>query len=73
MKLKHEIRYGDWVITNDDTYRGVYMWIHDGYDGAPDANDTRHGVAYTIDQAIDAINDWEYENSPPHMLQEQAP
>jgi hypothetical protein len=37
-----------------------YMFAHDDYDGAEDANDTRVGHAYTIDEAmaeIDAIED----------------
>jgi hypothetical protein len=64
MKLNHDIKYGDWIIYNDDSFRSIYVYCHDGYDGAPDAHDDRHGTAWTLEQAIEAINDYEYEHSP---------
>lgn len=57
--LKHAIKYGDWFIVNDDTYWSVYCYYHDAYDGAPDSLDIRSGYAYTIDQAVQYINDIE--------------
>lgn len=61
MHLNHEIKYGVWIIATDDSYQSIYEWRHDGYDGAPDANDTRCGKAWTIDECIGAINEYEAE------------
>ena len=51
--------------TMSEKYRGydleqdTYCWTfsHDGYDGAPDTNDYRHGTAPTRQEAYEAIDE----------------
>lgn len=42
-----------------ETHGFQYDYVHDGYDGAPDAGDSRCGVAHTIEQAKLEIDDRE--------------
>ncbi len=35
-----------------------WTWVHDDYDGAPDAGDDRHGTAPTREAAIAAVEEW---------------
>ena len=38
-----------------------YFYVHDSYDGAPDASDNRHGYAATVAQCKTEIDDYENE------------
>jgi hypothetical protein len=40
-----------------------FVYVHEAYDGAPDANDSRCGGAKTIDEAKEKIDEY-YENHP---------
>ena len=68
MKLNHELTYGKWKIYNDTAYKSIFIYYHDDFDGTPE--DDRKGSAWTLDQAIEQIND--YENELPEMLKVQA-
>ena len=68
MKLLHQIKYGEWTIYNDITYKSIFVYYHDSFDGT--AEDERGGSAWTLDQAIEQINDYEIEL--PYFLTEQS-
>lgn len=40
-----------------DGYISKFCFVHQDYDGAPDAHDHRHGFAASIDEAIILINE----------------
>jgi len=42
----------------------AYEYVHDDYDGAPDANDNRHGFAKTLDEAKYECDALDEENAP---------
>lgn len=55
------IWYGKWRIylssyAMADGYK--YVFCHDDYDGAEDANDNRHDHATSIEHAKQLIDDW---------------
>lgn len=58
------IWYGKWrIYVSDSLYpEGNYEFIHDDYDGAPDAGDKRHGAANTVEACKAEIDDWEFNN-----------
>lgn len=37
----------------------AYAYVHDDFDGAPDAHDKRHGYAATVEEAKEEIDDIE--------------
>ena len=55
--------YGPWRISYGPkpipTTAFDYDWWHDDFDGAPDAGDNRCGSAGSLDDAIEAIHEWE--------------
>ena len=72
MNLKHDIKYGDWIIylTHRHPRGNIYSYHHNDFDGA---GDDRCGTAWSVEQAIEAINDYEAEHEGlPAMLKEQA-
>lgn len=64
-KVEVGYRYGDWHIQPASwvaIHRSIdWSWVHDDYDGAPDANDHRCGVGESAFDCIQAIHDWEDE------------
>lgn len=53
--LTHEnpVRYKDYRIYDVGTYPGHrYAFVHQDYDGAPDAKDNRHGEGTMVDCII---------------------
>jgi hypothetical protein len=53
--------HGKWrIFVADADSRENYEFVHDDYDGAPDANDFRHGYAPSVDEAK-ALIDGEYD------------
>lgn len=70
--LKHDIKYGEWII--HQVYAGsngiMYGYHHEAFDGP---EDKRRGLVWSVEQAIQAINDYEFEHEDlPAMLKEQA-
>lgn len=65
--MNYKIKYGDWwIYPTDDPYRKGYDYVHDEYDGAPDAEDKRHGFGTNIESCICCIDDYEaYEMDEP--------
>ena len=56
------IKYMDYLIQQNDSCGGKYSFVHDGYDGAPDANDHRYGFGSSIEDCIQQINQYILEN-----------
>jgi hypothetical protein len=56
IEYRNPIQYKGYKI-----YHGGYMepfaFVHDDYDGAPDAHDHRHGEAKSIEDCIDQIEE----------------
>lgn len=70
--LRHDIKYGDWTIYLAYSHvRGdLYGYHHDDFDGP---GDDRCGTVWSVEQAIEAINDYEAEHEGlPQMLRRQA-
>lgn len=72
MNIKHDIKYGEWTIHH--VYSGangdLYGYHHDAFDGP---GDDRCGTVWSVEQAIDEINNYEAEHTDlPAMLREQA-
>lgn len=54
------IWHGKWRIYQSHEFFGQrYGFTHDDYDGADDANDSRHGHANSVDECKAAINEME--------------
>ena len=56
------IWYGRWRIYVGEPRYGsqfAYAYVHDDYDGAPDAYDSRHGYAASIEEAKAEIDEME--------------
>lgn len=54
------IWHGRWRIYVAASYVPyAYEFVHDDYDGAPDANDNRYGFAASVDEAKSEIDELE--------------
>lgn len=51
--------YGKWRIYLDPSPFGSYAFVHDDYDGAPDAHDNRCGHGRTLQDCITQIDEIE--------------
>jgi hypothetical protein len=54
--------YGEYRIYHYDLVFNKYAYVHNDYDGAPDAKDHRHGTAKTIEDCIIEIDEIENQN-----------
>ena len=65
-----------WHLTNEPppvpTRQLDWQYVHDDYDGAPDAYDDRHGHAPSRRAAIKAVEEWVAENGEEHHENEAA-
>lgn len=59
-----DIRHGKWTISPTDPLPPIPTWreaawsyVHDDYDGAPDAGDSRHGYAASPEACIAEIEE----------------
>lgn len=58
------IWYGRWriyVSDNVEIHGYPYEYVHDDYDGSPDADDNRYGLAQSVDECkaeIDSYEEW---------------
>lgn len=63
------IRYGKWrIYRNDFTAHPAWMtvaweYVHEDYDGAPDAGDNRCGHGASVDACIAEIQEWEADHA----------
>ena len=59
-------RYGPWIIADAGWLRPdprfQVGFHHEDYDGAPDANDPRHGTGATVADCVTQIDEIEQEN-----------
>lgn len=58
----NSVMYQDYRIYMDTNWFGKWTFVHDSYDGAPDAKDNRHGFGSSIDDCIKQINEYILEN-----------
>lgn len=58
--MKDKLHYRDFEITTLPAYARQfrYQYEHKDFDGAPDAGDMRYGSCETIEQCIEAIDEW---------------
>ena len=61
--FQNPLRYGGYRIYPEGCGASPYLWVfvHEDYDGAPDANDNRHGGGATIEECIAEIEELEDE------------
>lgn len=58
-ELRIEVALNRWTIYHDRGFGGPWHYVHVDYDGAPDAYDNRHGSANTVEECIQAIEEYE--------------
>lgn len=60
ISYRNAIRYAGYLIFHNDTVffkEDRFKYVHEDYDGAPDAHDYRFGTAATIEDCIQKINE----------------
>jgi hypothetical protein len=50
------------ICHSEGIHPRAFIYVHDDYDGAPDANDHRHGYGDSIEDCIREINQYILEN-----------
>lgn len=57
------------IFINDQWFgaHDAYAYVHDDFDGAPDAYDNRHGTAATIEDCKTEIDDRFFEDELPYV------
>lgn len=64
---ENPITYQGMLIYSYNVAKGLtWSWVAEDYDGAPDANDHRHGHGKSIEDCIHQINEYILENEVGH-------